>query len=534
MSDSIAKFIIILLRAFGLKTLDKQFLFSYALIFLLASTAAISLYFSMAVSPETINVAGAQRMLSQKMTKEALLIVQGVGKSEDLSATRQVFATAHQDLLKGNPAKKISAINDDIIQQQMQQVDRLWRDFQRQIDTTINSKTQADVVELQKQSVNLLVNMNTAVVLMTNKAMDSQQMQLWLAFGSVSSILLLVVLGRIFGISHLMNNISRLLTSMQQVGRGDFTQKLDTHFKDDEIGQMFTAFNKMQQEITALIQLAQQTASASNEKAKAAASSAKTTNEGITQQHENLDQVATAMNQMTVTVNQVASYAATAATSAQEAQGFSQQGQRLVNAAARQLEELATKIKSGADNLQKLEERTTSAGSVLEVIVGIAEQTNLLALNAAIEAARAGEAGRGFAVVADEVRSLASRTQASIVEIEDIIRGLQQEAQASAGQMHSYAQLAQGNVEQVREATQALDSIVISIDTISELNTQVAAAAEEQASVAEDIDSRLVELADLAEVNSAEAKQVRAISRSIRTEVSELNRHLKKFKVEEA
>lgn len=531
MYDLIAKIIILLLRSVGLKTLDKQFLFSYALIFVLASTAAVSLFFSMSVSPETINVAGAQRMLSQKLTKEALLIVQGVGDPKQLNTTKQAFANAHQDLLNGNPEKNISRINEAQIQAQMQIVDQLWQGFQQQLETTLKSKTEADVLVLEQRSVELLQNMNIAVIQMTNKAESSQQVQLWLAFGSVTIILLLVIFGRIFGLSHLMNNIDRLLAGMQQVGKGNFTTRLNPHFTDDEIGQMFVAFNSMQTEILTLIQLAQQTAQTSNNKAGIAVQSASKTNQGIEEQHQNLDQVATAMNEMTATVNEVASHAAAAAASAQSAQEASYQGQQIVNTTANQLANLAENMQTGANNLQRLEEQTTSATTVLEVIVGVAEQTNLLALNAAIEAARAGEAGRGFAVVADEVRNLASRTQASITEIEEIINSLQQEAQSSAKQMEAQAEQAQLSLEQINEATEALTSIVTAIDEINALNTQVAAAAEEQASVAEDIDQRLVHLASLAEGNSQEAQEVVNASEDIQKEVTDLNNHLSRFKV---
>lgn len=531
MYEFIAKIIIILLRSVGLKTLDKQFLFSYALIFVLASTAAVSLFFSMSVSPETINVAGAQRMLSQKLTKEALLIVQGVGSQEQLNATKQAFATAHQDLLHGNREKNISKVTQIAIQQQIEVVDQLWQSFEQQLAATLASKSQADIQALEAKSVELLKNINLAVMQMTNKAQSSQLLQLWLAFGSVTIILLLVVFGRIFGLSHLMQNIDRLLAGMQQVGKGDFTTRLNPKFNDDEIGQMFIAFNTMQIEILTLIEVAQQTAQTSNEKAGIAVQSAAKTNQGIEEQHQNLDQVAAAMNQMTATVNEVASHAASAAASAQNAQEASYQGQQLVNTTANQLANLAENMQTGASNLQRLEEQTASAGTVLEVIVGVAEQTNLLALNAAIEAARAGEAGRGFAVVADEVRNLASRTQASITEIEEIINSLQQEAQASAKQMEEQAEQAQLSLEQINTATQAFTSLVTAIDEINGLNTQVAAAAEEQASVAEDIDQRLVHLASLAEGNSQEAAEVVEASEAIQQEVTDLNKHLGRFKI---
>lgn len=530
MSNLIATLLTTLLRTLGLKTLDRQFLFSYALIFLLAATASVSLYMSLAVSPETINLAGAQRMLSQKMTKEALLIVQGVGDRSTLDATVQQFEQAHRDLQQGNAERGITTFRDRSIQQQMQQVDQQWQQMKNQLNATLGRPGEEAVIRaLQSASVSLLQEMHTAVVLMTRKAESSQKMPVWLAFISVTAILVLVVLGRVFGMRQLMDNIQVLLQGMHRVGRGDFRQRIQVHYEEDEIGQMFGAYNQMQNEIVRLLEQTKAVGQVTGQHVHDVVEAAGATDEGVRQQHEDLDQVATAMNEMTATVAEVASHAAGAAQAADAADERAREGQQLVDRTADQLGRLSINLKDGADHLHRLREETHSAGKVLEVITGIAEQTNLLALNAAIEAARAGEAGRGFAVVADEVRSLASRTRDSIGEIESIVAHLQAEASKAAEAMIHYSDEAMDNVQQVQQATEALNAIVGAVDMIRGMNTQIAAAAEEQHQVAQDIDQRIVHLASIADRNRHEAGRVVQASQQIQQEVTQLNSQLDHF-----
>lgn len=529
MTNFIANVLVTILRALGLKTLDKQFLFSYALIFVLAAIASVALYLSMSVSPETINVAGAQRMLSQKMTKETLLLVQGVGDEKLLTATRQSFANAHQDLINGNRSRNITAFSDQQIQQQMQTVDSLWRQLQSRIDAALNEKSMQAVQNLQVASVDLLREMNIAVVQMTRKAESTQKMQATVAFISVLSILILVVLGRFFGMSHLMNNIQVLLEGMRKVGSGDLKTRLEVKYSDDEIGQMFGAYNRMQDEVLNLMEQTKQTADATNEHVREVVNAARATGDGVSRQHQDLDQIATAMNEMTATVAEVANHAASAAQAADTADAHANEGQALVLQTAQQLKILAEHLQVGARDLDKLKQEAEDATKVLEVITSIAEQTNLLALNAAIEAARAGEAGRGFAVVADEVRNLASRTRASIGEIESIVANLQTETDKAAGSMVGYSKQATTNVEQVEEAIEALASIVDSVTNIKGMNTQIAAAAEQQHYVAQDIDQRLVEIANIAEQNNQEVVRVVSTSQDIEEGVKTLNQHLSRF-----
>src|SRR5690554_4828990 len=207
MSNLIATYLTTILRAFGLKTLDKQFLFSYALMFLLALVASGALYLSLSVSPETINVAGAQRMLSQKMSKEALLLHSGVIDRSLMEATMAQFERSHQDLLNGNAERNISRFDDPAIQQQLRVVGEHWQRLRQQLQT-VQPNGPLDMRLLQENSVALIKHMNDAVVMMTRLAENTQRTQLEIAFAGVIAILLLVIAGYRFGMRPLIDRKS--------------------------------------------------------------------------------------------------------------------------------------------------------------------------------------------------------------------------------------------------------------------------------------------------------------------------------------
>jgi methyl-accepting chemotaxis protein len=219
------------------------------------------------------------------------------------------------------------------------------------------------------------------------------------------------------------------------------------------------------------------------------------------------DQVATAMNEMSATVQEVARNTAAAADSAHQAESEAQGGRQVVTQTIEAIDALAGEVDKVGQVISQLEADSENIGVVLDVIRGIAEQTNLLALNAAIEAARAGEQGRGFAVVADEVRSLASRTQESTQEIEEMIAKLQNGSKNAVGVMEQSREQARQGVEQAQEAAEALESITSAVETINELNTQIASAAEEQSAVSEDINRSVVSISQISEETAAGAEQ---------------------------
>ncbi|KII32546.1 chemotaxis protein [Pseudomonas fluorescens] len=227
------------------------------------------------------------------------------------------------------------------------------------------------------------------------------------------------------------------------------------------------------------------------------------TSAGVNSQKIETDQVATAMHEMTATVQEVARNAEQASQAAAAADGEAREGDKVVGEAIAQIERLASEVVRSTEAMGVLQQESDKIGSVMDVIKAVAEQTNLLALNAAIEAARAGEAGRGFAVVADEVRGLAQRTQKSTEEIEALVAGLQNGTQQVANVMNNSRALTDSSVALTRQAGASLENITRTVSNIQSMNQQIAAAAEQQSAVAEEISRSIINVRDVSEQTAA-------------------------------
>jgi methyl-accepting chemotaxis protein len=255
------------------------------------------------------------------------------------------------------------------------------------------------------------------------------------------------------------------------------------------------------------------------------------THRGTQQQQSETSQVVTAMNQMTATVQEVARHATEAAAAANNADQASIEGKQVVINTMKAIEDLSSEVHSAASVIGQLEKDSENIGAVLDVIKGIAEQTNLLALNAAIEAARAGEQGRGFAVVADEVRTLASRTQQSTQEIQEMIEKLQAGAQSAVKVMDDSRSRAEDSVSQAAQAGTSLEAITRAVSQITDMNTQIATAAEQQSSVAEEINRNVVNISDIVDRTAEGAQQTSTASEELANLAGQLQQLVNQFKV---
>ena len=333
---------------------------------------------------------------------------------------------------------------------------------------------------------------------------------LGLAAGVVGILLIwLTALGvtrPILGVAAMLKNIAS--------GEGDLTRRLE-YAKQDELGELASWFNRFLDKLQPIIADVKRSVQDARSTADQSALIASQTSDGMQQQYREVDQVATAFQEMSATAQDVAHNAAQAAEAARTADQASREGMSVIGKTTSTIELLANEMNVAMQEVEGLANSSEKIGSVLEVIRSIAEQTNLLALNAAIEAARAGEAGRGFAVVADEVRNLAKRTQDSVEEIRQVIEGLQSGTKEVVSTMHSSHRQAQGSVEQVEQAVAVLQRISQAVSVITDMNLQIASAAEEQSSVAEEINRNVASIRDVTESISAQAEESAKISQGL-------------------
>ena len=255
------------------------------------------------------------------------------------------------------------------------------------------------------------------------------------------------------------------------------------------------------------------------------------TKESAQEEFNEIDQLATAMSEMSSTVQTVADHAQTASSLTEQASTQAVTGQQFLQKTVSKMSELSSDIASSASAVNQVEERVDAIGSVVGTIQGISEQTNLLALNAAIEAARAGEAGRGFAVVADEVRNLAQRTQQATVEIQEMITQLQSSATSAVELMEKSVVEAAEGVELVSNAGSELDGIVGQVTQINDMNFQIATASGQQSSVAEEMSQNLTNVRELVEASVVVVTELLETSEMMQNNAEELDKKIKSFEV---
>lgn len=324
--------------------------------------------------------------------------------------------------------------------------------------------------------------------------------------------------------------LRRLGAMMDKVAAGDMTVTFVARSRD-ELGDLGQVFNGTVAKIHDLIERVGHTVSQVELQAGQVETVSARSNQAVSGQRMQIEQVATAMNQMSSTAQEVARSAAAAVSSAHSVNDETVNGRCLVQSQQGSIARLASEIDQSVRVINQLATDSQSISSVLEVIKSIAEQTNLLALNAAIEAARAGEQGRGFAVVADEVRTLARRTQHSTEEIEQMISRLHSGVAAAVKAMGTSHEMASGTVEQSDKVQQALENILGAVGMIVDQNQQIAAAVEQQTAVAHDIDQNIVEINRAGEHAAQGAHQTEAASRQLSIQVIELKQLIGAFRV---
>ncbi|MGB1263358.1 MAG: methyl-accepting chemotaxis protein [Cognaticolwellia sp.] len=323
-----------------------------------------------------------------------------------------------------------------------------------------------------------------------------------LALSSVILVILMCLLGLI--IARRINlSLSRISGAMKELATGNLKAAVDVDYQD-EFGKLFLQFNNSVEQLRKMISTTRQAAMSINGTSEELAVTTVQTKNGISRQHSETDQLATALDEISATIQEVSRSAINVAESSRLATSQAQQGNDDVNSTIDAIAALASQLEKAMDSINQVNSFSSEISSVLDVIQSISEQTNLLALNAAIEAARAGEAGRGFAVVADEVRSLASRTQESAGNIEGMIQRLQVGAENAVSIMTSSKVLVSDNVNNAKCAGESLGKIVEHVNSVSDMSAQIASATEQQSVVIETLNKNVISINDISsETNDA-------------------------------
>ncbi len=392
----------------------------------------------------------------------------------------------------------------------------------------------AQIVQARKEMTTqgqdiVKINEDLNQLQLDRRDIESAQARQW----QVICTLLALILGIVAAVlitRQITRPLQQTLEVVERIASGDLTRTLEVT-RRDELGVLQQGIQRMgstlRELITGIRDSVTQIASAAEELSAVT----EQTSAGVNSQKTETDQVATAMHEMSATVQEVARNAEQASQAASAADREARDGDRVVGEAITQIERLATEVKRSADAMTELEQESDKIGKVMDVIKSVAQQTNLLALNAAIEAARAGEAGRGFAVVADEVRGLAQRTQQSTEEIEGLVAGLQSGTRQVSSIMLGSRELTNSSVELSRKAGDSLGSITQTVSNIQAMNQQIAAAAEQQSAVAEEISRSIVNVRDVSEQTAAASEETAASSVELARLGGQLQMMVSRFKV---
>jgi len=347
----------------------------------------------------------------------------------------------------------------------------------------------------------------------------------------VSGLLLATLIG--WAITRaIIKPLKEALDAMEDIvkGEGDLTRRLDDA-SQDEIGQLARGFNQFAGVVHHIVSDIIGYTQRLTDSASRLSVVTDATSHGVDKQQAMTDQVVTAVNEMTATGEEIARNTTAAADAARNADQASVEGKTVVTESIGAINALADEVQRACTAINRVDEDSTAIGTVLDVIRGIAEQTNLLALNAAIEAARAGEQGRGFAVVADEVRTLASRTQASTEEIQSMIERLQSGTREAVSVMDQGRHRTDQSVEQAQRTGEALEKISEAVNIIKQMSVQIATAAEQQNAVSAEINRSVVEISDITDQTSAGAQQTASATNELNELADQLSAMVGQFKV---
>ena len=487
---------------------------------------AVAMMEKAGVDSRIINLAGRQRMLTQKMTKEALAVEIGSVDAEEVASTVALFDRTLTGLIRGDQSLGLKPPTDPLVRGQLQSVADRWRPFKANMDELIEllreNRKHKHMEYMLATNVPLLKAMNAAVGLYERASLDKVR-----ALKTTQIVLLVLTLcvavaGWFMVIHFIVRPVDKVVEMAESMADGNLGVPDMNIRSRDEVGKLGQALNSMKARFNEILGRIR----SSSDHVASAATELSATSSQIVQSSDRqsfqTNQVATAMEEMSATVIEVSRNSQNAAESAAETQEIAVQGGEVVRKAAEGMMSVAETVRTSASTVEALGKSSDEIGAIVAVINDIADQTNLLALNAAIEAARAGEQGRGFAVVADEVRKLAEKTTKATKEIADMIKTIQTETRGAISSMHEGTKQVEEGVQLAGEAGEALQQIVSSVERVTDMVRQIATAAEEQSATSEEITSNVSEISAAAEENAEGIRQMSVATEDLSRVAEEL------------
>ncbi len=507
-------------------------LVAFFLAVMLADVLAINQWIAGAKDTgKIINIAGRQRMLSQKMTKEVAFTLLGQDLSADFGKTKKLFDASLSGLINGSSAMGIGPAEDPEVAAQLRKVQNMWLAFEPRLSSLTQDVSDEELANIAQASLVLLKESNKAVTLLeqdANNEIETLRAIIWgfLALSVVAAVAALWYLN-----THLIRRIDRIKRVSQEiVAEKDLTKRL-AFCGRDEITSTAQAFDDMLDSFVAVNTEIRAVESELQQQLEILSITTQENKASMDAQRDEIMQVSTAINEMAATVQEVAKNTQEAAEVAGQTQSRAGHGSETLDSSMRLTHALARELVDASQNIQRLAEASESIGGIADTISTIAEQTNLLALNAAIEAARAGEQGRGFAVVADEVRTLAQRTQEATSEIHKLIDTLQDTTKASVEAMDNSRQRSEQGVGEAENLVQALTAIIESVQNLGDINHQIAVAAEQQSAVSDEINRNVLNIENKAENTLANAQATAEYSERLAAMAAQLRARLLEYKI---
>ncbi|MCP4042456.1 MAG: methyl-accepting chemotaxis protein, partial [Gammaproteobacteria bacterium] len=410
-------------------------------------------------------------------------------------------------------------------------VERLWKAYIKDLNSFLDTKDKGLLASVNSKALTVLKEMNQAVKMMEARAEQAVLSQAWNAVIMILVILFFSFVNYRFVAVLLVSPLQQFVSAFGRGARGDFSEALPDDGDTGEMSQAFRAYNAMIESFSGMVGAVFRSASSVSAMSDQQGRLVESTVLGVRAQHTETDQVAAAMTEMAASVEEVAQNTEHTAEAARTANTNAQEGSRIMTETIGSMDQLRSRVESSSHVITQLEAESKQISSVLEVITSISEQTNLLALNAAIEAARAGEHGRGFAVVADEVRALAAKTKGSTDEINAMIERLQNQVREAVAVMKESQDDAAKSASQASDAGIVLETIVSKIDTITQMTTQIATAAKEQSQVTEELSRNINNISSTSDSTSVFAEQTLEATQDINGKMGELHSHASQFKI---